>query len=300
LEILENEEFGENPLDFKQVEENSNDDPIFFAASGCLADTLGLQKILTKNARSYKWQSGGERSLSVESTAFLLSSVLYTRRGFPFYSFSVLAGLCSPSGSTQGFRNRSHSHPSVGGALGDNGAKMSHGGALYRYDAVGSFERTAAVCAGPAEQLIQPMLDRLVEGVEGAAAEDLMDIRAEVNSSTDQNSNPAAGAAAAVNADTETDTGLREAHSFDKAKTRPSHLWQIEPAMQVFEEEDPNAHVCKGLSAAKAVRLVLRAFQAAAEREISVGDGLDVVLMRRRGGGAGTSILSFHFHLPKH
>lgn len=36
-------------------------------------------------------------------------------------------------------------------------------GALYRYDAVGSYERVRAVCAGRGEKLIQPMLDEITE-----------------------------------------------------------------------------------------------------------------------------------------
>ena len=36
-------------------------------------------------------------------------------------------------------------------------------GALYRYDAVGSYERVRAVCAGRGEKLIQPLLDELTD-----------------------------------------------------------------------------------------------------------------------------------------
>ena len=34
-------------------------------------------------------------------------------------------------------------------------------GALYRYDAVGSYERVRAVCVGKGEKLIQPLLDEM-------------------------------------------------------------------------------------------------------------------------------------------
>jgi 20S proteasome alpha/beta subunit len=36
-------------------------------------------------------------------------------------------------------------------------------GALYRYDAVGSFKRVQAVCAGKGEKLIQPLLDEITD-----------------------------------------------------------------------------------------------------------------------------------------
>jgi 20S proteasome subunit beta 6 len=49
----------------------------------------------------------------------LLSSTLYQRRLFPYYSFTLLGGI---------------------DAKGDS--------FLYKYDAVGSFERVHAVCSG--------------------------------------------------------------------------------------------------------------------------------------------------------
>ena len=36
-------------------------------------------------------------------------------------------------------------------------------GALYRYDAVGSYERVRAVCVGKGEKLIQPLLDEITK-----------------------------------------------------------------------------------------------------------------------------------------
>ena len=40
---------------------------------------------------------------------------------------------------------------------------VSGQGALYRYDAVGSYERVRAVCAGRGEKLIQPLLDEITD-----------------------------------------------------------------------------------------------------------------------------------------
>ena len=36
-------------------------------------------------------------------------------------------------------------------------------GALYRYDAVGSYERVRSVCVGKGEKLIQPLLDEITK-----------------------------------------------------------------------------------------------------------------------------------------
>jgi len=101
----------------------------YLAASGCWSDTAALAKVLQHHLRLYAWQN--ERPVpSVTVLAHLLSSVLYSRRHFPYYALCAVAGL------------------------------DEHGcGALYRFDAVGSCERVQAVCAGKGEQLIQPMLD---------------------------------------------------------------------------------------------------------------------------------------------
>ena len=78
--------------------------------------------ILVYTFKRYHWESGKDdvslHSLS-SSAAQLLSSTLYQRRLFPYYSFTLLGGI---------------------DAKGDS--------FLYKYDAVGSFERVHAVCSG--------------------------------------------------------------------------------------------------------------------------------------------------------
>ena len=44
---------------------------------------------------------------------------------------------------------------------------------------------------------------------------------------------------------------------------------------------EPRRNHCVGLDCEKACEVVVRAFQAAAEREISVGDGLDVWILKK-------------------
>jgi 20S proteasome subunit beta 6 len=172
-----------------------------FAASGCTADSLELLSSLQHNVRIYQWQSS--RKATVCALSHLLASTLYSRRTFPFFSFCALAGL----------------------------DKDGHG-ALYRYDAIGSFERVPSFCVGKGERLIQPLLDNVRRGFYPL-------------------SKPAL------------DCGS------------PQH--------SVIESSDSNSNCfVEGLTVDAACNIILKAFQAAAEREITVGDGLEMFIIRKR------------------
>merc|ERR1719263_1188786 len=71
--------------------------------------------------------------MSPQAVAQLLSVTLYYRRFFPYYAFCLVGGL-------------------------DEEGK----GAVYGYDAVGSFKRDAYGCMGSGQNFVMPLLDNLV------------------------------------------------------------------------------------------------------------------------------------------
>lgn len=73
------------------------------------------------------------QKITAPSAAQLIGNLLYYKRFFPWYTFNVVAGL-------------------------DAEGK----GAVWGYDAVGSFERTPYVCTGSGSALVTSLLDNQV------------------------------------------------------------------------------------------------------------------------------------------
>merc|ERR1712187_729578 len=76
----------------------------------------------------YEHKNG--RSPSITAIAQLLSTMLYGKRFFPYYTFNVLAGI-------------------------DEAGE----GAVYHYDAIGNFERVPYTTSGSGSSLVMSVLD---------------------------------------------------------------------------------------------------------------------------------------------
>jgi len=107
-------------------------DNCVIATSGMLADQITLHKTL--KARMVFYEQQHRKEMSTTSIAQMLSNTLYYKRFFPYYTFNIIAGL-------------------------DAEGK----GAVYGYDAVGSFQRVPVVCQGTGHELIQPVVDNQID-----------------------------------------------------------------------------------------------------------------------------------------
>lgn len=100
-------------------------------SAGCMSDVITLRRML--GARLTQYKHATNKYMSTDSAAQLLGNTLYGRRFFPYYAFCMLAGL-------------------------DDEGK----GAVYGYDAVGSFKRDEYGAMGSGQKLIMPILDNLI------------------------------------------------------------------------------------------------------------------------------------------
>jgi len=115
--------------------------PIMIGSAGCAADCESLKRRVRLEMDALE-HSFPTRAMGVRSVANLLQQILYGRRGFPFYSFCVVAGIDQQ----------------------DNRDGCCDPGVVYVYDAIGSYERVAVASAGTGRELLQPILDRLFSG----------------------------------------------------------------------------------------------------------------------------------------
>lgn len=103
----------------------------FLACTGFHGDVLTLVKILQARLKMYKHEH--QHEMSTSAIAAMLSTVLYYRRFFPYYTYNLLAGID------------------------DNGV-----GCVYSFDPVGSYERESYRAAGSAGAILQPLLDNQI------------------------------------------------------------------------------------------------------------------------------------------
>lgn len=123
-----------------------------------------------------------DSDMSTTALAQMLGNTLYYRRFFPYYAFNVVAGAyacsCCHERRFQSVARRDHQNDGSAGVLSLLAANMyvpflppacraagidSEGkGAVFTYDAVGSFERVGYAAQGAGQKLIIPLLDNLV------------------------------------------------------------------------------------------------------------------------------------------
>jgi 20S proteasome subunit beta 6 len=104
---------------------------IILSVVGFSADGQALKERLDAIVKMYRYQHG--KPMTIRACAQRLSTILYQKRFFPYYTYAILGGL-------------------------DENGK----GALYSYDPVGSHEREQCKAAGAAASLIMPFLDNQV------------------------------------------------------------------------------------------------------------------------------------------
>eukprot|EP01039_Chlorochromonas_danica_P006182 gene6182-6817_t len=106
-------------------------DKACLTAAGCISDIITLRRTLEARLTEYGHREGV--TMSTSAIAQLLGNTLYYRRFFPFYAFCMIAGV-------------------------DDEGK----GAVYGYDAVGSFKRDTYGCMGSGQNFLWPLLDNLI------------------------------------------------------------------------------------------------------------------------------------------
>ncbi|CAD2220128.1 20S proteasome subunit beta 6 [Angomonas deanei] len=117
----------------------------FLASNGMQADRLQLQQVLRYRIQWYQHNNGG-KTPSTQAIAQLLSTLLYQRRFFPYYTFNMIVGL----------------------------DKEGHG-VCYSYDAVGSTEPFRYGTRGSSASFVEPLMDCLLkrEHMQGQAPPEL-------------------------------------------------------------------------------------------------------------------------------
>jgi 20S proteasome subunit beta 6 len=105
-------------------------DQTVLCAVGCNSDIITLRRML--DARLTQYQHSEGKPMSSHAAAQLLSVTLYYRRFFPYYAFNLVGGI-------------------------DSEGK----GAVYGYDAVGSYKRDDYGAMGSGQNFVIPILDNL-------------------------------------------------------------------------------------------------------------------------------------------
>ncbi|XP_003385953.1 PREDICTED: proteasome subunit beta type-1-B-like [Amphimedon queenslandica] len=106
-------------------------DNVVLGSCGFQGDVTTLNKVIEAQLKIYDHIY--QKKMSCESLAQLLSTILYTRRFFPYYTYNILAGL-------------------------DSKGK----GCVFSFDPIGSYEREVYRAGGSASSMLQPLLDNQI------------------------------------------------------------------------------------------------------------------------------------------
>ncbi|KAJ1154056.1 hypothetical protein NDU88_006813 [Pleurodeles waltl] len=106
-------------------------DKTVIGCSGFHGDCLTLTKIIEARLKMYKHSNN--KTMTSGAIAAMLSTILYSRRFFPYYVYNIIGGL-------------------------DEEGK----GAVYSFDPVGSYQRDAYKAGGSASAMLQPLLDNQI------------------------------------------------------------------------------------------------------------------------------------------
>ena len=104
---------------------------VYLTGSGMRVDAQELVDKVKAEIRKYKYANNKDMSLT--SIAQLVQCVLYSKRQFPYYWFTMLCGI-------------------------ENGQ-----GYVYHYDAIGSFNVNKFGASGSGDRLVAPVLDALLK-----------------------------------------------------------------------------------------------------------------------------------------
>ncbi|WFD34249.1 proteasome endopeptidase complex [Malassezia cuniculi] len=109
----------------------TSNDRATLATTGFNADAEALVARVRQQLEWYQYTNG--RPMPLHSIARMLSTILYSKRFFPYYVYNLLGGI-------------------------DEQGK----GAVFSYDPVGSYERVICNASGAAQGLLLPFLDSQV------------------------------------------------------------------------------------------------------------------------------------------
>jgi 20S proteasome subunit beta 6 len=103
----------------------------YLACAGFHGDVLTLTKIIEARLKMYEHEH--QEVMSTSAIAAMLSTILYYRRFFPYYTYNIIGGV-------------------------DDQGK----GCVYSFDPVGSYEREQYRAAGTSGAILQPFLDNQI------------------------------------------------------------------------------------------------------------------------------------------